>query len=79
MKVVATEVAFYDGHLVRVGDELDVPEGTRGKWFALAGTREADRALIKAEAEKPDPWERRAVEIRKPETNPLDYNPYAGF
>ncbi len=78
MKVVATAVAFYDNHLVRVGDELDVPEGHRGRWLAKAGTLDARRALAKAEAEKPDPWERRAVEMSR-EINPRDYNPYAGF
>lgn len=77
MKVVATEVAFYDNHLVRVGDELDVPEGTRGKWFALPGTLEAHRALAKVEPD--EPWREVFEDARQPEINPLDYNPYAGF
>jgi hypothetical protein len=33
MRVVATAVGFYKGSRKRPGQEFDVPEGTKGKWF----------------------------------------------
>ncbi len=74
MRVVAVQPAFHDAHLVCAGDVLDIPEGTQGRWFALAGTPRADAALAKVE--KPPAWETRCVEMREPEVNPLDYDPY---
>ena len=33
MKVKAIQPAFFNGSRVRVGQELDVPSGTKGSWF----------------------------------------------
>lgn len=33
MQVIATKVGFYRGSRIREGQEFDVPEGTKGKWF----------------------------------------------
>lgn len=43
MKVIAIKPAFYNGSRVRVGDEVDVPEGLKASWFATA-------EVIKAQA-----------------------------
>lgn len=34
MKVKAIQPGFFGGSRVRVGQELDVPEGTKATWFA---------------------------------------------
>lgn len=44
MKVVAIKTAFYDNHLVKLGEELDLPEGTKGSWFVPVDTEEAGLA-----------------------------------
>lgn len=44
MKIVAIKPAFYGGRRVRTGDELDIPEGTKGSWFVKTGTSEAKAA-----------------------------------
>jgi len=36
VKVVAIKEAFYNGRRVRVGTELEVPEGIKGSWFVPA-------------------------------------------
>ena len=33
MKVKAIQPAFFNGSRVRVGQELDVPQGMKGSWF----------------------------------------------
>lgn len=33
MKVKALQPGFYNGSLVQVGQEFEVPSGTKGKWF----------------------------------------------
>ena len=33
MKVKATKQGFFGGHLKNVGDEFDVPDGTKGSWL----------------------------------------------
>ncbi len=48
MKVVAIKPAFYNGRRVRVGTELEVPQGLKGSWFAPVAAPEA-----KAAKEKP--------------------------
>ena len=48
MKIVAIKPAFYNGRRVRVGDELDIPEGFKGSWFVATQSIEA-----KAAKEKP--------------------------
>lgn len=44
MKIVAIKPAFYNGRRVRVGDELDIPQGMKGSWFAAVATPEAKAA-----------------------------------
>lgn len=44
MKVVATQLAFYNGSRVRPGAELEVPDGTKGSWFAPLSSPEAKAA-----------------------------------
>ena len=41
MKIVAIKPAFYNGRRVRVGDELDIPQGFKGSWFAATESIEA--------------------------------------
>ena len=54
MKIVAIKPAFYNGRRVRVGDELDIPQGLKGSWFAATATIEAKQAKVeKAEKAKP--------------------------
>ena len=53
MKVVAAKVAFYNGRRVRVGDELDIPQGTKGSWFVATGSIEAK--VAKEKPAKPEP------------------------
>lgn len=53
MKVVATKTAFYNGRRVRVGDELDIPQGVKGSWFVPTGSIEAKAA--KEKPAKPEP------------------------
>lgn len=47
MKIVAIKTAFYNGRRVRVGDELDIPQGMKGSWFAAVATPEAEAAKVK--------------------------------
>ncbi len=54
MKIVAIKVAFYNGRRVRVGDELEIPQGSKGSWFAPAASTEAKAAKVKPSA-KPEP------------------------
>lgn len=53
MKVVAIKVAFFNGRRVRAGDELDVPSGMKGSWFAPVSAPEAKAA--KEKPAKPEP------------------------
>lgn len=53
MKIVAIKPAFYNGRRVRVGDELDIPQGMKGSWFAATATIEAKAA--KEKPAKPEP------------------------
>ena len=53
MKIVAIKPAFYNGRRVRVGDELDIPQGVKGSWFVSTGTVEARAA--KEEPAKTEP------------------------
>lgn len=59
MKVVAVKEAFYNGRRVRVGAELDVPEGTKGSWFAPVASIKAKE--LKAEQSKPKREEPKAL------------------
>ncbi len=36
MKVIASEQGFFRGARIRPGQSFEVPEGTKGKWFAPA-------------------------------------------
>ena len=53
MKVVAIKVAFYNGRRVRVGDELEIPQGVKGSWFAPTGSIEAKATKVKPEKAEP--------------------------
>ncbi len=53
MKIVAIKPAFYNGRRVRVGDELDIPQGLKGSWFVPTATLEAKAA--KEKPAKPEP------------------------
>lgn len=56
MKIVAIKPAFYNGRRVRVGDELDIPQGVKGSWFAATETLEAKTAKdSKEKPAKPEP------------------------
>lgn len=46
MKIVATKPAFYNGRRVRVGDELEIPQGVTGSWFVPTGSIEAKAAKV---------------------------------
>lgn len=50
MKVKAIDVGFFNGSLVEAGQEFEVPEGTKGKWFVPAGEYKAP-AKAKAKAQ----------------------------
>lgn len=54
MKVVATKLAFFNGSRVRPGAELEVPDGTKGSWFAPVASPEA-RAAKAPKPPKPEP------------------------
>lgn len=56
MKIVAIKPAFYNGRRVRVGDELDIPQGVKGSWYVATGSIEA-----KAAKEKPAKTEPKAL------------------
>lgn len=53
MKIVAIKPAFYNGRRVRVGDELDIPQGTKGSWFAPVASAEAKTAKEKPAKAEP--------------------------
>lgn len=54
MQVVAIKPAQFNDRLLRIGDELDIPEKTKGSWFAPAGSSEAEAAkTIKASGSTP--------------------------
>jgi hypothetical protein len=44
MKVVAIKDAFVSDRMVKLGDEVEIPDDTKGKWFALADSEEAQIA-----------------------------------
>lgn len=41
MKVIALKEGFFAGSRVRVGQVIDVPQGTKGTWFTPASTDES--------------------------------------
>lgn len=54
MKVVAIKPAFFNGALVSLGDELDIPDRTKGSWFASPESPQAQAAVkIKASGSTP--------------------------
>ena len=53
MKIVAIKPAFYNGRRVRVGDELDIPQGLKGSWFAATASIEAKAAKGKPAKTEP--------------------------
>lgn len=59
MKVVAIKEAFYNGRRVRVGAELEVPEGIKGSWFAPTASTQAK--ALKAEQARPKREEPKAL------------------
>jgi len=52
MKIVAIKPAFYNGRRVRIGDELDIPKGSKGSWFAPVASTEAKAAKVKPSAKQ---------------------------
>lgn len=52
MKIVAIKPAFYNGRRVRVGQELDIPQGSKGSWFAAVASIEAKAAKEKPAAKQ---------------------------
>lgn len=52
MKIVAIKPAFFAGRRVRVGDELDIPQGSKGSWFAPLASAEAKAAKAKPSAKQ---------------------------
>jgi hypothetical protein len=55
MKVTAIKLAFHNGTLVNVGDEVEVSEGHRGSWFVKANSPEAKAAVKPAKAKGETP------------------------
>lgn len=56
MNVIATEAGFFKGRRIRAGQEFEVPEGTKGKWFVPAAPVEKPKADAKpAKAGKAQP------------------------
>lgn len=53
MKVVAIKPAFFNGRRVRLGDELDVPEGLKASWFVASASHEAKEAKAKPAKQEP--------------------------
>lgn len=53
MKVVATKVAFFNGARVRVGAEMDIPDGTKGSWFVAVDSPAAKAAQAKPAKAEP--------------------------
>lgn len=53
MKIVAIKPAFFNGRRVRVGDELDIPQGSLGSWFAPVASIEAKAAKVKPAKTEP--------------------------
>lgn len=52
MKMIAIKPAFFNGMRVRVGDEVDVPEGLKASWYAPAEVLKAAQAAKAAKAAK---------------------------
>ena len=53
MKIVAIKPAFYNGRRVRVGQEFDIPQGSKGSWFAPVASDEAKKATAKPSKDVP--------------------------
>lgn len=53
MKIVAIKPAFYNGRRARVGQELDIPQGMKGSWFASTGSVEAKATKVKPTKDVP--------------------------
>lgn len=53
MKVRALSAGFYNGARVRAGQEFEVPEGTKAKWFAPVSESKAAKAEGKSKAQAP--------------------------
>lgn len=54
MQVVAVKPAYFNDQLLRIGDEIDIPDRTKGSWFTPADSAEADAArTIKARGSTP--------------------------
>jgi hypothetical protein len=52
MRVVATQLGFFNGTRVRAGTEFVVPDGTKGSWFAPVEAVAAQKAAKAAKASK---------------------------
>ncbi len=54
MKVIALEMGFLNGSRIRKGEEFEVPDGTKGSWFAPVESPVA-KAAKPAKAAKAEP------------------------
>jgi hypothetical protein len=54
MKVIALEMGFLNGSRVRKGTEFEVPDGTKGTWFAPVESPAA-KAAKPVKAARPEP------------------------
>lgn len=52
MKVIAIKPAFFNGARVRVGQELEVPQGLKASWYAPAEVVKAAEAAKAAKQAK---------------------------
>lgn len=61
MRVKVTKMAFYNGGRVRPGDVINVPDGTKAKWFEPVAEKVEKPAAApvkpkgKAPAKEPEP------------------------
>ena len=55
MKIRVTQTAFWDGSRRRVGQVLEVPEGTKGSWFEVVEGEPSAAKQARAKKEKPEP------------------------
>ncbi len=54
MQVVAIKPAFFNGSLIKLGEKADIPENTKGSWFAPPESPQAQAAMrIKASGSTP--------------------------
>lgn len=55
MKIRVTQIAFWDGSRRRVGQVLEVPEGTKGAWFEVVEGEPSAAKPARAKKERAEP------------------------